>query len=115
MKPTLREILAHSHIAAVAIAVLLIWSLDWGFRALWNPLLRVAGFLFNLIAIFGIPYSSPGVNIADRLILINTFSYLFAALTSLAAARLLSHWVYGVGPLHSLSAYRTRITRRNYD
>lgn len=114
MKPTLREILADSHISAVAIAALLLLSLDWGFRALWGPFSRVAGFLFNAIAIFGIPYFSLRLDSADRLILITTITYLFSALISLAAAWLLSRWVYGVGPLRILSTYRTRLTRRNH-
>jgi len=34
VRPSLREILADTHIAAVAIAVLLLWTLDGTFRAL---------------------------------------------------------------------------------
>ena len=114
MKPSLREVLADSHIAAVAIAVLLFWSLDEVFWALWDPLCRVAAFLFTAIAILDIPYYSPGLSYKDRLTLVSTFLYLYSAVISLSAAWLLSHWVYGVGPFRCLSAYRSRLPRRNY-
>ena len=108
MKHSLRRILADSHVSAVAIAVLLLWSLDSGFRAL-------AVFLITAAAIRGVPYFSIRLTPADRLLLVKTLLYLLDALTSLAAAWLLSHWVYGVGPLRSLGRYGTRVTRRNHD
>lgn len=111
MKPSLREILAESHVSAVAIALLLVWSLDSGFRALWDPLARAVSFLATAIAIFGIPnFSFTG---SDRLSLIITFSRLFFSLVSLSAACLLSRWVYRVGPLRSLSSYRTKLKSRD--
>lgn len=114
VKPSLREILADSHISAVAIAVLILWSLDWAFRALWGPLSRVIGFLATAVAILGIPYFSTTLYATDRLILITTFSYLLSAVIGLASAWLLSRWVYGMGPLRSLSRYRARLTRGNH-
>jgi len=113
VKRSLREILADSHIAAVSIAVLLLWSLIWGFHALWIPLARAANFVFTAVAILGIPYLGPAT-IVDRLLLNTTSLFLFNALLSLAAAWLLSRWVYGVGPLRSLSKYRTRLAGRNH-
>jgi hypothetical protein len=112
VKPSLREVLADSHISAVAIAVLLLWSLDAGFRALLGPLSRVGSLLFTGVAIMGIPYLS--FDITDRLNLITAFSYAFGGIISLTAAWLLSRWVYGVGPLRCLSAYRTKRARRNH-
>lgn len=114
VKPSLREILADSHISAVAIAVLLVWSLDAVFRALWGPLSRAASFLFTAVAILDIPYFSRTPTLADRAMLITTFSYLFSAFINIAAAWVLSRWVYGVGPLRSLSKYRTKLPRRNH-
>jgi Zn-dependent protease with chaperone function len=114
VKPSLREILANSHIPAVAIAVLLLWSLNWGFQALWSPLLRVGDFLFTAVAILKISYFSPTLTGADLFMLTTTLLFLFNALISLAAAWLLARWVYGVGPLRSLSKYRTRLARRNH-
>jgi hypothetical protein len=112
VKSTLREVLADSHVPAFAVAVLLLWSLDAGFKALWIPLSPAATVLLTAVAIFDIPYFSPKLTLADRFILITTFSYLWGSLICFAAAWLLSRWVYGVGPLRTLSAYRSRLTRR---
>lgn len=114
MKRSLREILADSHVAAIAVAVLLLWFLDGAFRAVWTPGSRVVSFLFTAIAIFDIPYFSPTLTIADRSILIMAFSYLYSAIVSLSAAWLLSRWVYGVGPLRSLTGYRDKLIGRKY-
>ena len=114
MKHSLREILAESHVAAVAIAVLLYWSLYWGFIALWSPLTRAANFLFTAIAIRDIPYFSPTFTIADRYELSTTIAFLFNAFVCLAAAWLLSRWVDGTGPLRSLSKSGKRLARRNH-
>src|SRR5258708_38018158 len=111
VKPSLRKILADSHIAAVAIAVLVLWSLDSAFWALWGPLSRSISFLFTAVAILGIPYFSRTLTSTDRVTLFITFSYLFNSFVYLAAAGLLSRWVYGMGPLRSLSKYRTRLAR----
>src|SRR5712691_1302616 len=114
VKPSPRKILAESHISAVAIAVLLFWSLESAFRALWGPVSRAAGFLFTAVAILDIPYFSHTLTLEDRSMLIITFLYLLSALIKLAAAWLLSRWVYGAGPLCSLSKYRMRLARRNH-
>ena len=55
MRPTLREVLADSHIAAVAIVVLLICSVDSGVRAIGPPILSIVDFLVMMVAIRGIP------------------------------------------------------------
>jgi hypothetical protein len=114
VKPSLREIFADSHVSAVAVAVLLFWSLDSAFWALWGPLSRATSFLFTAVAILNIPYFSRTVTITDRFTLFITFWYLFNSFVYLAAAGLLSRWVYGMGPLRSLSKYRTRLTRRTH-
>jgi hypothetical protein len=113
MKRSLREALAESHTAAVAIAVLLVWSLDGAFRALWDPAFSAASFLFTAVAIFDIPYFSPTFTIVDRLMLITTLSYLYTAIVSFSAAWLLSRWVYGAGPLRTLMSYRSKLTGRH--
>jgi hypothetical protein len=114
VKPSLRETLAGSHIAAIAIAVLLLWSIDWGFRALWSPLYRATTFLVTAVAIRDVPYIPSTPTLADRVMLVSTLFYLFGALACIAAAWLLSRWVYGVGLLRSLSKYRARLTGRNH-
>jgi hypothetical protein len=110
VRPSLREILADSHVSAVAIAVLLYWSLYWGFNALWSMLARAANFLFTAVAILGIPFGSSTFTGVDRLML----TFLFNAFVCFAAAWLLSRWVYGTGPLRSLTKCRTRLARRNH-
>jgi hypothetical protein len=112
VKPSLKEILAEYQVSAVAIAVLLYWSFYWGFSALWSPLARAASFLFTAIAILDIPYHY--FTGADRLMLTTTLVFLFNAFVCLAAAWLLSRWVYGTGPLRSLSKCRTKLTGRNH-
>ena len=114
MRPSLHEILADKHIAAVAIAVLLLGTLDGTFRALWGPLSSLAGFLFTAVAILDIPYFSPALTRADRLLVVSTLLYLSGAVISFSAAWLLSRWVFGVGPLRNLSAYRARLTRGSH-
>jgi hypothetical protein len=114
VKPSLRKILADSHVAAVAIAVLLFWSLDWTSRGLCGPLYRAADFLFTAVAILGIPYFSRTLTLADFLMLIRAFFYLIDALIAFAAAWLVSRWVYGAGPFRSLSAYWKKPARRNH-
>jgi hypothetical protein len=112
--PSNRKILADSHIAAVAISMLLFFSIQSGFLALWGPLYHAVTFLITAIAIRGVPYVSPGFDFEDRMMVIATSTYLFKALINFAAARLLSRSIYGVGPLRCLSQYRTKLARRNH-
>jgi hypothetical protein len=58
VKRTLRQVLADSHVAAITIALLLLWTLDAMFRALWEPLYRVGAFLVTAILIWDLPYST---------------------------------------------------------
>lgn len=106
--------LADSHVSAVAIVVLLFWSLDYAFWAIWGPVSRAAGFLFTAVAILDIPYFSHTFTAYDRLTLFTTFSFLFSSFVSLATAVLLSRWVYGMGPFRSLSKYGTRFSRTHH-
>ena len=92
MRASLREVLADTHVATVTIAVLLLWTLDSAFRALWGPLSSVAGFVFTGVAILDIPYFSPALSGPDRLIVVTTLLYLCGAAISLSAAWLLSRW-----------------------
>lgn len=71
---SLCKVMAKSHVAAVAVAVLLLWSMDLAFRALWEPLSRIAEFLFTAIAILDIPYISHGM--ADRAMSFTAYIYL---------------------------------------
>lgn len=99
MKPSLREVLATSHIAAVSIALLLIWGIESVFQGLAAPFFWLAGYIWTAIAILGIPYWEWSDN---RMMLFVTFPYLLGALFSLSAAWLLARWVYSDGPFRSL-------------
>jgi hypothetical protein len=66
MERSLRQILADSHVAAVTIALLLLWSFDGAIQALWEPASRAIEFLITAVAIFDIPSHSATVSFADR-------------------------------------------------
>jgi hypothetical protein len=114
VKSPLRQVLVDSHVAAVAIAVLLLWALDAAFRALWDPVYRMGFFLFTAIAIWDIPYFSAQPNAMDRLMWISSFYFLYSALVSFLAAWCLSRWLYGVDPFCSLAACRRRLVGRKH-
>ena len=104
--------MAEHHVAAVAIAVLLLWSLDWGSRALLGSLYRIASFVVYSVAILRVPYYSSRLSYADRILLLQMSANVLSAFICFGAAWLLSRWVYGEGPFRRLARYRTRFTRR---
>jgi hypothetical protein len=112
VKQSFRKILADSHVAAVAIAVLLTSALDWIFDALWSPFIRVADFVFDAIAILGIPSGSLHWGFTDPGALTVALSYCLYAFISIVASWLLSRWVYGMTPISTLRAYHARFARR---
>jgi hypothetical protein len=112
MDRPLRQILAESHIAAVTIAVLLLWSLDGAFRAMWGPVSGAIRFLVTAVLILDIPYFSPTLTFQDRLMLVTAGAYMSGAVVSFSAAWLLSRWVYGVGPSCVLKRYRKNLIGR---
>jgi hypothetical protein len=108
----LRQTLADSYIAAVTIAVLVLWALGSICRGLWESLHDYGAFVLEAIAIWGIPYISPKPTLTRQLMLIFTVYFLYSAIVCVSAASLLSRWVYGMGPLRSLAACRTRLLGR---
>ncbi len=114
MKSSLRVILIESHVAAVAIAVLLFGAFVCWFEGLSGPFERVATYSFTAIAILDIPYSSHGVTTQDRFMLETTALLFLATLANLGAAWLLARWVYGVGPINALTKHRSDLRRRNF-
>jgi hypothetical protein len=113
MKPSLRQTLFDSHISAVTIAVLLVWSLGDFLEAVWPPAVSAISFLLTAIAIRGLPFVPPRFTISEREMILVSCDALFRASTNIVAAWILSHWVYGMGPLQSLKNCRERLTRRN--
>ncbi|HEX6505314.1 MAG TPA: hypothetical protein VF011_18875 [Terriglobales bacterium] len=114
MKRSLREVLADSHVGAVALAVLIFWFLDGIFEALWPLLAHAGNFLITAVAILDIPYFSPTLTLLDRSMLIFLCFYLYSAIISISAAWLLSKWLHSTTPLRALAAYRTKLRRANH-
>jgi len=110
VKQHLRDILAESHISAIAISILLLWSLSSAFLALGQPFVALADYLVTAVAIVGIPSSGP-ITLGDKVMLFITGQYLLSASMSFAAACVLSRWAYGTGPFRSLSQFRNAILR----
>jgi len=110
---SLRKVLADSHIAAITIAVLLTWSLQWILSALWSPFVLAADIVIDAIGILGIPFGVGHFSFADRLTLIASLSYCLYALTAVAASWLISNWVYGMTPFRTLRAYHAKFARRD--
>lgn len=104
----LRETLADSHIAAVAIAVLLFITLREVITVLLPVLGQVLGFILNALAIQDLPYYSSTIVVFT---LSGTALYLCNAVIAFYAAWLLSQWVYHADPLATLRSYRTRFLR----
>lgn len=100
---SLREILVRSRIAAVAISVLLLYTIWYGLAAVWKPIFRVLNFFFEAVAILDIPYFSRQMTVLDRITLGETAFYLWTACCALLAAIFLSRWAYRVGPLQALT------------
>jgi len=108
----LRDSLIQSHVGIVTIVVMMFWALDSAFMAVWSLLRRAGEWLITAIAIFDIPYST--VTLVDRWMLLISASYLYTAVSTFAAAVIVSHWMFAVGPLRSLSACQGKLRcRRN--
>ncbi len=114
MKPSVRQVLADSHVAAIAIVLLLLRPIEPLFHTLWLPLYNLGSFLATAVAIGGVPSRSLVASPDDRLAFGAACIALFEAASSVTAAWLLSRWVYGEGPLRSLSKYRGRLPWRHY-
>jgi len=109
MRTSLRDYLADSHVASVAIAVLLVWSLESTLRA---------GFYLIGTALWDIPNLFYSLDRADHLVLVESLivvgTLCLRAICFLAASWLLSRLAYGEGPLRRLVRYRTIPGRRKH-
>jgi hypothetical protein len=111
LKPSLRAVLAETHIADVAIAWLLVQTLRSTFEVLWPPFERALGFVFMAIAIMDIPYHSSAFDLAGRMELLQLWESLISALGAAVSAWTFSNLIYGVGPIRSLSMSCMRLRR----
>jgi len=111
MRPSIRKILGDSHVAAVAVGVLIFLSVRWIAEVLPMPVADAVVFLASAVAVRGMPSESGA---SSRFILATDCLILLSALVNLAAAWLLSRWVYGEGPLQVQGSYPARFRgRRN--
>lgn len=106
----IRDVMARTHVAAVTVAVLLLWSVDASFRAVWPLLSGVLEYVFTAVVILDIPYFSWTVG--HRMDVVWICIYSFSAVAEFCAAWLVSRWVFGVGPLRCLREYRVRFYGR---
>ena len=117
MKASLRKVLADSHVAAIAIALLMAWSLMEGIEGLTLPvgygILNAIIFLLTAATEREIPYISPHLDGFDLLILSWSLLHLERAATCALAAWLLARWVYGQGPIRCLCAAWSELPRRS--
>jgi hypothetical protein len=107
-----RRALGDSHVAAVILALLLAWPIRAMLQVLREPFTRAVMFILTMIAIRDIPYTSPGMNIADRIMIAEFVFVLCQAVLALVTAILVSHWVYGSSPVHVLRMYRAQLLRK---
>jgi cation transporter-like permease len=112
VQPSLRKTLVDSHVAAVAIAILIFAFVSQAAFALWGPADRVLLFLIVAGSIRDNPGLAPAPDYLTRQMLLTILTNLLSALMNLAAAWLLSRWVYGTGPLRSLGNYRGKLSRK---
>lgn len=111
MQTSLRRALADSHIAALAVAILLFFSLEGLSDALF--------YLVNHLVLFvrlAATYRSFDVMrpLAERdpEMLPRTLSSLIGTFAVIFSAWLLSRWIYRANPLRCLASYRDRVSRR---
>lgn len=111
MTHSFRRILAASHTAAVAIAVLLLWSVVSFCGAISEPVTDFSYFVLNVIATRD--FSFFGSYFSDRFMLSGSLLFLGTAGAEILAAWLLSQWVYGEGPFRALAQSWSSVTRRD--
>ena len=108
--PSVRKVLADSHVPAVAVVVLLLFSFGRLAQALLALLPRVVDFLLVAIAAHG---PSISFTIVDRLMLTPPLAGLFKAFAGFAASCLLARGIHGVGPFRCLIPLGAALARRN--
>jgi hypothetical protein len=113
----LRRVLRDSHVAAITIAILLFESLDSAFRALVSllePGYRTILFLITAVTIRGVPHVFEPYDRVSQWMYVAALPSISSAFVSALSAWILSHWVYGAGPLESLATYRDKLTRKSH-
>lgn len=110
---SIRKALADSHVAAVTIAILLLWCIDGAFRSFCPPLLGAVNDVAMAVATLDVSYLYPRLSYAASFELTISCLYLYAAVVSFSAAWILSRWVYRTGPFSVMRQYQARFKERN--
>jgi hypothetical protein len=117
VQTSLRKVLIDSHVAVATIAVMLFFTvvcvINFVF-AMWDPALELIVYIATAVTIRGIPSAPVTRYYMTGYLLPVILSSLLSVLTYIAAAWVLSHWVYGTGPLQSLANYQGKLVRKNH-
>jgi hypothetical protein len=105
-----------SHIAAVAIALLLVWAVAALVSGLWYPVYRIVSYIIEAIAILDIPSSSVFMlDMTEGLVVLAmSLTYVVFAFFYVLAAWIIARWIYGTMPLRVLTKYASKIRAKNY-
>ena len=117
MQASLRKVLIDSHVAIIAIAVLIFFSaqsVTKAFFALKDPAFQLVFFVIKAVAIRDIYFISRTHDPLIFLRFLSSLSFLLSAIIDLAAAWLISSWVYGTGPMRALGNYRGVLLRKTH-
>jgi hypothetical protein len=108
MKPTLRTILDESHIAIIAITILLGQGIMWLFQLVWFPASEALKIMTDAIKY---PYAHYSFSLIFGLQ--SVYLFLGEAIPCFAVAWILSVWVFGAGPFEVLIGYHARLEGRH--
>jgi len=114
MQGSLRKALIDSHVAAIAVAILLFGFFEEATYALWEPGCRLFSFLVASIAVktHVIPYIPIDPDsLTEQMLRVSATDVVYA-LANLTGVWFLSLLVYGAGPLRVLGNYKGKLSRK---
>jgi hypothetical protein len=102
MHGSLRSVLAKSHVAAIALALLILWAVGSMFWGLEGPVRDLLTYIGTGVLILDIPTAPPPFEV--RMTMITSAGLLLTGLGEFGFACLVSAWVYRTGPMTALKA-----------
>jgi len=114
MQTSLRKVLVDSHVAAITIAVLIFIAVGNLYSAIGYPALRGVQFLITAIGESELPYIPHRLDLGTFFEYLGPLTGLLHAVVAFGGAWLVSHWVYGVGPLRALMNSRETLSRKSH-
>jgi hypothetical protein len=114
MHGSLRKALIDSHVAAIAIAILLFGFFEEATYAFWEPGCDIFAFLVGSVAmkIHVISYIPVDPDSLTQKMLRHSATDLVYAMANLTGVWFLSLLMYGVGPLRVLGNYKDNLSRK---